>query len=1712
MASAYIVKRSANVAPPTTTELATSELAYSQDQANDGDGAILYIESIDSDNNPVIHKVGGKYYTDLLDLATHFANANTIVRRDNTGSIKVNKVTGDLYGTANVSLVANFATLAHKSNSAIVSDTSNKWTTPRSITLSGDATGSVFIDGSSNVTLEVTVVNGGSSDGGNASVSAYAIREERANSTTIANLANIAVNATNANVSLFAANSGNANIAAYAINSGNADVAIFAQQAASATLATLATTATNATSATSAGTATLAGHANTSNTASSAAIATLANSSVIANNANNAINATVAVYSTSAERANSAVISNTANNSINANISVFATLSEKSNSSVIANNANNAINATVAVYSTSASISDTANKWTTPRTITILGDAIGSVSIDGSANANLSLDIGYAETSNVANIASRSTYAENATNANVSAYATLAEKSNSSVISNTANTLTRPITINVIGDAEGSVTFDGSANANLSIAITTTTESVSIADTANALTTPFLLELDGNASGNVSIDGSANVLLSVDVNYATTAATADYATLAETSNSTVIANNANNAINATTAVSATIANTANNAINATVSVSATIANSANNAINAQVSTFATLANSANIATSANNAINATTAVTATTASFADNAGNANVSINSTNSTNANVALFSANAGNANVSTYATLSERSNSAVIANSANNAINATVSVYATLAETSNSAVIANDANNAINATISQNAVFAFLAETANSTVSADSAAFAESANHASTSDYAVNATNANISVYATLAETSNSAVIANTANTLTTARTISIGGAVNGSGSFNGSANVNIVTTIDFANVSVKLADNTTGDYVNNVIAGNGITITGQGGECANITVTMGLTAVTPGVYGGANQIPTFNVDARGRLINAGNVAISTDVLIGGNSGSDTVSTGEVLRIVGTNNLSTSVSGNTVTITDSGITRVDGTANQIQASANVGNITLSLPTNLVAPGNVTIQGQLNVLGNISTTNFVTVTAEDTMIKLANNNSVSDAVDIGFYGQYNSGGLKFAGLVRDASDGVFKLFKDISTEPDNVINFTNVAIATIRANLTGGNVSSLFQPITVADGGTGNSTFKANSVIVGNGANKLESITVTEGQTMKVVNGLPAFTTVTEVPATVEFYVGTANTIISNARVLEAGNNITIDKTIAGKAIIKREALTGDVSSPANSNTLTIASNVVTLAKMMAAPAKSILINPLTTTNTLSYLQLSGTGKILGTDASGGINVLTLSTGITLTGNTITVDAVGGGAPGNTIISGTVDPTAGIGSNNDSYINKANATFFGPKTANTWPAGINLKGKPGLDYNWTTAVTNSDPGTNKAKLNAINDASISMIRINITDANGVNRANHLAAIGPNGTIDVAPLSSSGTSLLRLLTTGNATLVGSTYYNVPCRFLSGTKPGDGEPVAIFYQPGPNLYWDDVAQVLKNANGVEISNPLTFDTPNEVPVAANMINKAGVVKNNGMPYGVYSEGNVINVLGGERLHAYQATSVRKIITPSSGLTWTVSNNAGKARITTVGAVAHNLTTANAVYSGNTAKAELKVVSGTNWTANTFHDITAIPSTTQVDLNTTFVTGMGAPVIVGLNTEIEVFRVTLPKLYANSVVAVKFGFLNSSNFSKRIRAYLGTSMIADVTHGSTNKYLPVELGFANQGQTNLQFGLHGSNSFGLDGGTILPIETNVETANGSVDFVITFMPTTADVVMEMSNFFVYIRGG
>jgi hypothetical protein len=79
------------------------------------------------------------------------------------------------------------------------------------------------------------------------------------------------------------------------------------------------------------------------------------------------------------------------------------------------------------------------------------------------------------------------------------------------------------------------------------------------------------------------------------------------------------------------------------------------------------------------------------------------------------------------------------------------------------------------------------------------------------------------------------------------ADSANTLSTPRTISLSGDVVGSVSFDGSANVSISTTIQAD--SVALGTDTTGDYVESLVAGTGVTLSNNTGEGATPTVAIG-----------------------------------------------------------------------------------------------------------------------------------------------------------------------------------------------------------------------------------------------------------------------------------------------------------------------------------------------------------------------------------------------------------------------------------------------------------------------------------------------------------------------------------------------------------------------------------------------------------------------------------------------------------------------------------------------------------------------------------------------------------------------------------------------------------------------------------------------------------------------------------------------
>ncbi len=277
------------------------------------------------------------------------------------------------------------------------------------------------------------------------------------------------------------------------------------------------------------------------------------------------------------------------------------------------------------------------------------------------------------------------------------------------------------------------------------------------------------------------------------------------------------------------------------------------------------------------------------------------------------------------------------------------------------------------------------------------------------------------------------------------------------------------------------------AVALGTNTTGNYVADVTAGNGLTKSSSAGEGQTVDLAVGAGA---------------------------GIAVDSDAVRFKNSASLTNAT--VMAWDGTNtqlvNAPITYSGNDVSITGD----LTVTGNDIKSSSATA-LTLD-GANVTTAGNLTVTGDLTINGNTTTVNTSTVAIEDTLLKLALGNT-ADTIDFGVYGEYvESVTTKYAGFFRDASDNdIFKFFIGLETEPSTTVNTagTGYAVGTIFANITGGTVSSLSADIGVADGGTGVSTFTTNGVLYGNGASAIQVTSAgTDGQVLQAnASGVPVF-----------------------------------------------------------------------------------------------------------------------------------------------------------------------------------------------------------------------------------------------------------------------------------------------------------------------------------------------------------------------------------------------------------------------------------------------------------------------------------------------------------------------------------------------------------------------------------------------------------------------
>jgi len=248
---------------------------------------------------------------------------------------------------------------------------------------------------------------------------------------------------------------------------------------------------------------------------------------------------------------------------------------------------------------------------------------------------------------------------------------------------------------------------------------------------------------------------------------------------------------------------------------------------------------------------------------------------------------------------------------------------------------------------------------------------------------------------------------------------------------------------------------------LFSGTTKTLTNKTISGSSNTLSNIGNSSlTNSSVNFGGVTVS---LGDSDTTPAFDLSDATNYPTSSLTGTITNAQLAGSISNDKLA-GSIANAKLANSSITVTDGSTSTATALGGTiTFSGTANEVEVAESSGTITIGLPDN------VTIAGNLTVSGTTTEVSSTTINVADPLLSMATNNNSADAVDIGFYGLYDTSGSQdlYAGLFRDASDsGKFKLFKDNQAEPTTTVNTsgTGYTVATLVANLEGnvtGNVT---------------------------------------------------------------------------------------------------------------------------------------------------------------------------------------------------------------------------------------------------------------------------------------------------------------------------------------------------------------------------------------------------------------------------------------------------------------------------------------------------------------------------------------------------------------------------------------------------------------------------------------------------------------------------
>ncbi len=248
-------------------------------------------------------------------------------------------------------------------------------------------------------------------------------------------------------------------------------------------------------------------------------------------------------------------------------------------------------------------------------------------------------------------------------------------------------------------------------------------------------------------------------------------------------------------------------------------------------------------------------------------------------------------------------------------------------------------------------------------------------------------------------------------------------------------------------------------------------------------------------------------------------------------------------------------------------TFTGTVSGITKsmiglgnVDNTSDANKPVSTATQTALDLKANLAGPtftgtttaADVTITGNLTVQGTTTTVEATDLVVTDPLIYIGEGNT-ANLVDLGLVSSFDNGTYQHSGLVRDASDNKWKLFKGVTDEPTTTVNFTQGSMDDLKVAALEATTVTPSSGVVFTDGTQTKEGVPSRTPII----QKTDSYTLsalTERDSLIEVSKATAATITVPTNATVAYPVGTSIDILQTGagQVTIAGaSGVTVNGT---------------------------------------------------------------------------------------------------------------------------------------------------------------------------------------------------------------------------------------------------------------------------------------------------------------------------------------------------------------------------------------------------------------------------------------------------------------------------------------------------------------------------------------------------------------------------------